>query len=53
MGLGEVWMKWMESLMFTSNVSVLVNSSPTKEFGVHCGLRQSDPFSLIFFVIVA
>ncbi|XP_058755941.1 uncharacterized protein LOC131629164 [Vicia villosa] len=34
MVFGEKWKRWMELLVFSCNISVLVNGSPTKEFKV-------------------
>ncbi|XP_058746531.1 uncharacterized protein LOC131619458 [Vicia villosa] len=53
MGFGEIWMNWMEALIFSSHMSVLVNGSPTKEFVVERGLRQRDPLFPFLYVIVA
>lgn len=39
-------------LIFSRKMSVLVNSSLTKEFIVKRGLRQEDPISPFLFVIV-
>ncbi|XP_058741092.1 uncharacterized protein LOC131613439 [Vicia villosa] len=53
MGFGEKWRKWVEVIIFKSNMSVLVNGSPTKDFIVKKGLRQGNPLSPFIFVIVA
>lgn len=53
MGFGIWWMKWMESTVFTSIMSILVNGSPTTEILVSRGFRQGDPLSPFLFTIVA
>ncbi|XP_058759392.1 uncharacterized protein LOC131632671 [Vicia villosa] len=53
MGFGDRWLKWMDAIVFSSHMSVLVNGSPTKEFKVEKGLRQGDPISPFLFGIVA
>ncbi|XP_058762959.1 uncharacterized mitochondrial protein AtMg01250-like [Vicia villosa] len=53
MGFGDKWWKWMKRLVFHSNMSVLVNGCPTKEFCVEKGLIQGDHLSPFLFVLVA
>nr|GEV46804.1 RNA-directed DNA polymerase, eukaryota, reverse transcriptase zinc-binding domain protein [Tanacetum cinerariifolium] len=37
-GFGEKWCTWIQSCLYSSRGSVLVNGSPTKEFQFHKGL---------------
>nr|GEX90441.1 RNA-directed DNA polymerase, eukaryota, reverse transcriptase zinc-binding domain protein [Tanacetum cinerariifolium] len=38
-GFGEKWCKWIQSCLYSSRGSVLVNGTPTKEFQFHKGLK--------------
>nr|GEZ95299.1 RNA-directed DNA polymerase, eukaryota, reverse transcriptase zinc-binding domain protein [Tanacetum cinerariifolium] len=49
---GEKWCKWIQSCLYSSRGSVLVNGSPTKEFQFHKGLKQGDPLSFFLFILV-
>ncbi|KAI9186505.1 hypothetical protein LWI28_017928 [Acer negundo] len=52
MGFGERWRMWMKSCISTPSLSVLVNGSPTAQFGVERGLRQGNPLSPFQYNIV-
>jgi len=53
MGFGAKWRVWISSCLSTSQVSVLVNGSPSPEFKVRRGIRQGDPLSPFLFNIAA
>lgn len=53
MGFSPEWRKWMMECVSTATISVLVNGSPTDEFGLGRGLRQGDSLSSLLFIIVA
>ncbi|XP_058725826.1 uncharacterized protein LOC131597131 [Vicia villosa] len=53
MGFGHRWIKWMDAGVFNSNMSILVNESPSREFQAQRGLRQGDPLSPFLFTIVS
>lgn len=46
-------MRWIEECVFTSNVYILVNDSPTKEFNMGMGIRQGDPLTHFLFILAA
>nr|GFC81710.1 RNA-directed DNA polymerase, eukaryota, reverse transcriptase zinc-binding domain protein [Tanacetum cinerariifolium] len=51
-GFGEKWCKWIQSCLYSSRGSVLVNGSPTKEFLFYKGLKQDDPLYPFLFILV-
>lgn len=48
----ERWVQWIKSCLKSSRVSVLVNGSPTDEFGMEKGLRQGNPIAPLLFLVV-
>ncbi|KAJ9557516.1 hypothetical protein OSB04_012130 [Centaurea solstitialis] len=50
-GFGSRWIGWMEGIITTAKVSILVNGSPTKQFQIEKGVRQGDPLSSYPFII--
>ncbi|XP_058733104.1 uncharacterized protein LOC131604696 [Vicia villosa] len=52
-GFSVNWCKWMESCVFNSSMSILVNGNPTKDFWVERGPRLGDPLSPFLFTLVA
>nr|GFA49705.1 RNA-directed DNA polymerase, eukaryota [Tanacetum cinerariifolium] len=51
-GFEDKWCKWIQSCLYLSRGSVLVNGSPTKEFQFHKGLKQGDSLSPFLFILV-
>lgn len=51
-GFGERWISWVQSILSSTRMSVLINGSPTEEFSADRGLRQGDPISPLLFNIV-
>ncbi|XP_058766609.1 uncharacterized protein LOC131640215 [Vicia villosa] len=52
MGFGAKWLRWMDGSIFSSDMSVLINGSITKDFKVEKGLHQGDLLSPFLFVLV-
>lgn len=53
MGFCVKWRNWMSECLRLTFMLVLVNGSPTKEFGVGRGLRQGDLLSSFLFLLAA
>lgn len=52
MGFRDKWLKWIEALVFSSHMSMMVNGSRTNDFVIERGLRQGDPLSSFLFMVV-
>ncbi|WRX13525.1 Reverse transcriptase domain - like 10 [Theobroma cacao] len=48
-GFGEKWCMWIMSCISTASISVLVNSSRTRELKMYRGFRQDCPLTPVFF----
>lgn len=52
MGFGRIWHRWIWSCLTLAEMSIIINDSPSKPFKIEKGLRQGNPLSLFFFVLV-
>ncbi|XP_015953537.1 uncharacterized protein LOC107477959 [Arachis duranensis] len=52
MEFGRRWREWVMECVGTSSMSVLINGSPTKPFMMERGLKQGDPLSPFFVLVV-
>ncbi|GJT14045.1 reverse transcriptase domain, reverse transcriptase zinc-binding domain protein [Tanacetum coccineum] len=51
MAFGNKWIKWADTCLRASSMSILVNGSPSEEFQLERGVRQGDPLSLFLFIL--
>lgn len=53
MDFGNIWIKWINALVFSSSLSILVNRSSTEDFKVFKDLRQGDTLCPFLFLVAA
>ncbi|GKD37327.1 RNA-directed DNA polymerase, eukaryota [Tanacetum coccineum] len=51
-GFGDKWRSWIFGCLDSTMGSVLINGNPPSEFQFHKGLKQGDPLSSFFFILV-
>nr|GEU91829.1 RNA-directed DNA polymerase, eukaryota, reverse transcriptase zinc-binding domain protein [Tanacetum cinerariifolium] len=51
-GFGDRWCGWIQSYLRSSRDSFIMNGSPTREFLFYRGLKQDDPRSSFFFILI-
>lgn len=53
LGFCDTWRTWVQAILSSSKVSILVNGSPTEEFFLEKGVRQGDLVSPFLYIIDA
>lgn len=51
MEFGRICRMWIKGCLSSNRASILVNSSPTKEFEIKRGVWQGDPVSSFLFIL--
>jgi hypothetical protein len=52
-GFCSKWKDWIWACVFSGNMSVLINGSPSVEINIQRGLKQGDPLAPFLFLLVA
>ncbi|XP_026397131.1 uncharacterized protein LOC113291859 [Papaver somniferum] len=51
-GFSDTWCGFINSILISARISVMVNGSPEGFFSISRGLRQGDPLSPLIFVLI-
>lgn len=50
-GFGETWLNWMQLILSSRTLSILLNGTLGKVFHYRRDVRQSDPMSPLLFIL--
>lgn len=50
--MNQKWIQWIQAILTSTRMSILVNGSPTKEFSPDREIRQGDPLTPYLFLLI-
>ena len=51
-GFSERWCKWIECILSSNKMVLLINGTPTRWINTKCGLKQGDLISPLLFILI-